>query len=1232
MKLLSIRLKNLNSLKGEVFLSFEQAPLKNCGLFLISGPTGAGKSTILDAITLALFGEVPRFQDMGGKNKEHKIVTYGAADAFSEVTFQSGEGIYRVKWSIGRNSQGKNKGKFQGSKRELVQLAANQQSGQLLATKKKEINSQVEQLLNGLNFKRFIRSVLLAQGDFAEFLKNVQDRAEILERITNSERYSQISKAAFERHKLAEADLQKLQDQRESFALLSAEEQEALAEQCQQLEAAQKAKEAQIKQQQQQLQHLQLLAKLEAEAKQLTQQQSQLTADWEAAQPMLQALQQHQQAAVYQGDLEQLEELQVQGNGLAQALEQLLLEKQNTKQQLHTLQQKAQGVQEQWEVAQAAYQAFDKNYARVVALDNNIDNILKRLAELSQEQTALANKIQTNQQQVQNLEQEQTTGNKNKQTLQHWLDQYASYSSLLEKPIIETLEFEQRNWSDNQQALETAQKQEQTLHQAQKKNKQQQLELEEQHKTILTQQETLQTDYQQLCKTEGLEITNSHTEHLQLMEQSNEELNRTLELLRTLGENKKEQQGLLENRTALDSKIAQQQQVLQSLGDRFQSNETQLEKAKQDKLYYTEVHQARQEQNSLSEWRGALEEGKECPLCFSTEHPFRTQKVDISYALKKASDDLNTATAHYDQLEKEYRTIVREKDLANNLLHEAQSEKDVIQHKIESIEATMNSLLISYDLPYVVVRQPQALEAEIAKTLANIKHYQQLETNLRTYQRKDLSHKKEQESIKKQLLLLQEQAKEQETKQGQLTLDKKQYALKIDTLQQSIEQTLASFDLTISDTDALKKLNTYKEQYKQKQEEARKWEEALKTLQHQLQSTQERLVDWTKEEEALQVALADYKQQLHASRTERQQLFAGESVEAAKAAHLQQLETLQQAQQKVLHDIQQQQQRQASGAGKIKITQEQIAQIKQQLAEKTTVLVQRLQAANLGDLHHLRGLLLEDDKVAEYDQLSTKLQQQQQRLAQQQESNQQALVQQQALVAPIAQNAEELVAALAMLQEKRTDELQKLGGIKEKLEQQALQQQQQAQLLETIAQHQKEVARWEMLNRLIGSQNGKKFSRFAQSITLKKLVKLANIHLDTFLNQRYYLETRLESLENTKDTELLEIDIVDTFQLNHKRPLNTLSGGESFLASLSLALALSDLAAGRATIESLFIDEGFGTLDTNTLQMAIRALQTLESQGKTVGIISHVEKLKQSIDTQIQVIKKGGGYSTVTVR
>jgi exonuclease SbcC len=301
------------------------------------------------------------------------------------------------------------------------------------------------------------------------------------------------------------------------------------------------------------------------------------------------------------------------------------------------------------------------------------------------------------------------------------------------------------------------------------------------------------------------------------------------------------------------------------------------------------------------------------------------------------------------------------------------------------------------------------------------------------------------------------------------------------------------------------------------------------------------------------------------------------------------------------------------------------------MRHKTQALTTRLAAAGLEDLEQLHALLLPAEKVAAYQQLQDRLVQRQQRLAQQQSDNQQALEKQQFLLAEVNDSLETVQANLKALEEERGTQLQQLGAIKEKLEQHALQQQQHEQLLANIAQHQKEVQRWSTLNNLVGSANGNKFRRFAQSITLKKLVRLANVHLNTFLNQRYYLEMRLASPENTKDTELLEIDIVDTFQLNNKRPLNTLSGGESFLASLSLALALSDLASGNTTIESLFIDEGFGTLDSSTLQMAIRALQMLEQQGKTVGIISHVEKLKQSIDTQIQVVKKGGGYSKVSL-
>jgi len=107
--------------------------------------------------------------------------------------------------------------------------------------------------------------------------------------------------------------------------------------------------------------------------------------------------------------------------------------------------------------------------------------------------------------------------------------------------------------------------------------------------------------------------------------------------------------------------------------------------------------------------------------------------------------------------------------------------------------------------------------------------------------------------------------------------------------------------------------------------------------------------------------------------------------------------------------------------------------------------------------------------------------------------------------------------------------------------------------------------------------------------------------------------------------------MIDTYQADAVRSVNTLSGGESFLVSLALALGLSDLASHKTQIDSLFIDEGFGTLDAETLDIAITALENLQASGKMIGIISHVEALKERISTQIQVKKMSGGVSKIEV-
>ena len=163
---------------------------------------------------------------------------------------------------------------------------------------------------------------------------------------------------------------------------------------------------------------------------------------------------------------------------------------------------------------------------------------------------------------------------------------------------------------------------------------------------------------------------------------------------------------------------------------------------------------------------------------------------------------------------------------------------------------------------------------------------------------------------------------------------------------------------------------------------------------------------------------------------------------------------------------------------------------------------------------------------------------------------------------------------------------------------------------------------WIKLNELIGSADGTKFKKFAQGITLEQLISLANKHL-SILSSRYTL-TRNED-------KLLDLEVIDAFQGNAIRPVSTLSGGESFIVSLALALGLSELASQRISIDSLFLDEGFGTLDEESLETALNALNLLQSGGKMVGVISHVEALKERIPLQIKVIQNGDGTSFVKV-
>ena len=174
-----------------------------------------------------------------------------------------------------------------------------------------------------------------------------------------------------------------------------------------------------------------------------------------------------------------------------------------------------------------------------------------------------------------------------------------------------------------------------------------------------------------------------------------------------------------------------------------------------------------------------------------------------------------------------------------------------------------------------------------------------------------------------------------------------------------------------------------------------------------------------------------------------------------------------------------------------------------------------------------------------------------------------------------------------------------------------------------ISIQEKGLKKWTDLMSLLGGSKHA-FNTYVQRLTLHNLIQLANVHLFK-LNKRYSLK-----LDSTyKSGEELSFKLIDHYQTDEARYVDTSSGGEKFLISLALALGLSDLASNNVSIDSLFIDEGFGTLDSQTLETVISSLETLQAQGKMIGIISHVENLKERIPAQIKVLKKSNGVSEV---
>lgn len=403
----------------------------------------------------------------------------------------------------------------------------------------------------------------------------------------------------------------------------------------------------------------------------------------------------------------------------------------------------------------------------------------------------------------------------------------------------------------------------------------------------------------------------------------------------------------------------------------------------------------------------------------------------------------------------------------------------------------------------------------------------------------------------------------------------------------------------------LRQMEQLQQQRQQVRDQLQQLERQLADNQHQLQLWQQQAIHFEQQQAELAAQYADWYQQW----------IGMQATQPAVAAPLTELTI-------VAATLQQLQQQVQQWQGQQQVLQRQQQQTATELQQSLAQWHQALSDSSFADEAAFKAALLSEEELSNLQQLQQRLQQTEaaaKRLLSDWQQRLQAIAKQQLSQLSAAELATELQQQEWQVQQMT----EQLGQLQQQLNSDAKRRESQQQLLQEIAGKQQQYEHWQRLNSLIGSADGAKYRRFAQGLTLQQLIVLANRQL-ALLHNRYQLARHA-------DTEL-ELVVLDTWQADSLRDTKTLSGGESFLVSLALALALSDLVSSKTRIDSLFLDEGFGTLDADTLDSALAALDNLNASGKMIGIISHVDALKERIALQIKVEKQQGlGYSQIRV-
>ena len=1224
MKILSLEFENLNSLKGRWKLDFTQSPFAENGLFAITGPTGAGKTTILDAICLALFHRTPRLKSIAKGNNE--LMTRGTGECFAELEFEVQGKTYRSNFHQKR-ARGKHDGALQTPTCEFADADTDKVLETML-TKKTKLVEQV----TGLDFSRFTKSIMLSQGEFAAFLNaNANDRAELLEELTGTEVYSLISERIYDHFKSSEEALNHLKAKAEGVNLLSEEQIQELTAERDTLEAEQKRLAEQLKEWQAHLSWWKDVAKVQHTIATSEHDLKTAQGDLQDNQASLERLANSEPAEKLRPlhkDLKRCEQEVITTQANLNNSTKLLAVRDVEKQDAQAKLTQSSAIVEQVKTEQ---QDQEKIIEQVRPLDNQIAVLkdkqsaaVKSVNALNEQHSQQRNHQLVLTQQIDELKQQEKlssdylTTHQADQQLEKYLGQWQA--KVEQVRALERQHSEQLNTA--KQALSALDAQQAVIKSAQQAKATQDQTLAE----LVVAENTTKQQWEALQGNTSEQVLHTQKELLEFWNRNTHsllEINRNfLNAQQQLGAKTQAHQ----INTQQADKLSKEREVLV---ERYKEKETSLER----------LTLLIAQEGELAKYRAALESGSECPLCGSTDHSIeqsqdianlvaqqerekhelaiikkdgqehRQQLDSLAPMISALNDDIQRAQADIQQAQMNWQGIIGKlqqslsdfpntaPELALLTLNDLGNEAAVTTF-VEQCELQLNQTL--QQLKALVDAKTLFAEAEKQRLSASMTA-EKAQANLELAEQRLADLNKQNQSVNEQINHTAQQK------------DQQWNSLKESIVETSIEAPeLEHIDAWF--TEKLQASNTWV-QTKQQHAELEKQLITLcaeqKTLDDKLSSAQKELDTLTKESESIAAELARIG-------SKRAQLFGDKDIQTASNAMKQKVAdavTAFDSAQVVVNRCElEHRTEQTKHTG----FSDELVSKQSSHTQATTAWIEALQASPFEAEIDFEAALLDEEVRTQLQNLKKSLDEaivSAQARLNTAKASQVELQNHDNAHAWQALDQQQVEEATTECQNAQQSHATKIGAISANLETDRQNRSNQQDLFKQISEQQVEFDDISRLNSLIGSKNGDKFRKFAQGLTLENLVYLANKQLQR-LHVRYELKRKAD--------DGLELQVLDTWQGDVMRDTKTLSGGESFLVSLALALALSDLVSYKTSIDSLFLDEGFGTLDSDTLDIALNALDNLNASGKMIGVISHVEALKERVPVQLKVTKHSG--------